>query len=213
MAAPIGIIPRPLARIAVLYPFVIVSLFLTLFFMISGPAIFPEWEELGFDRWIMVYLMFQIAALALARNQLTQLPLPLSAIWFIVGFGAGTVLFSLMFRNIGISQPFPAGAMLAVIAFQFVVATSEEVAFRGILVRRTGNAVTEWASIIIGAMVFAGFHWVAYVSALGVGPLALLQPFGFGVAMGYLFIRTKSISLAISLHWSYNLAVLGVSFF
>ena len=195
---------------------------LTFFFLFNGSALFPEWEELGLDKWIMAYLIFQVAALAIARQQLSQLPLPLSVIWFAGGFMAAFTLFTVLFAGGGVEQPFPvSGAVLGIIAFQFVVAASEEVAFRGILVRdlRPGVSgskkgpfpIATWITVIVSGIVFAGFHLAAYTAVPGAGISAFIFPAVFGMAMGFLFLKTRSISVCIGIHWAYNLAVLGIS--
>ncbi len=202
-----------LGKLAVLYPFTLISLVLTFFFLFNGAVMFPEWEELGLDKWIMAYLIFQVAALALARKQLSQLPLPLSVVWFLGGLAAAYTLFTIMFMSGGIEQPFPVtGAVLSIVVFQFVVATSEEVAFRGILVRDVkGSKLATWGSIVIGALAFSGFHFAAYSQGAAFSVLSFAWPFLFGVMMGVLFWKTKSISVCIGIHWAYNLAVLGIS--
>ncbi len=212
-----------IAKLAILYPFTIGSLLLTFFFLFNGSVLFPEWEELGLDRWIMAYLIFQVAALAIARQQLSQLPLPLSMVWFAGGFLGAYTLFTIMFAGGGIEQPFPVtGTILGVVAFQFVVAASEEAAFRGILVRdfRPGVPgaqkgplpIATWVTIIVGALAFTGFHLAAYTQLAGGFQItSFIFPFMFGSAMGYTFIKTRSISLTIAIHWAYNLAVLGIS--
>lgn len=208
--------PSPGVRLALLYPFSTVSLILTLWFLVSGSVVFPDWDALGFDSLITLFLFFQIAGLALARRQLAQLPLPISLAYFGVGFVASSFLFTVLFAGAGVSHSFPVeGSLISVVALMFVVATSEEVFFRGALVRFTGNKVTEAISVLVSAIIFALFHIVAYGAGIygWASFLALLFPFIWGISFGFLFLKTRSIALVIALHWALNLALLGVNVF
>lgn len=211
--APADPLSQGIGKLALLYPFSFVGLVLAFFFYFNGSALFPEFGELGLDKWILAYIVMQVAALAVARRQLSQLPLPLSIAWFAGGFVVAYTLFTVMFMGGGIEQPFPVtGTVITIVAFQYVVATSEEVFFRGILVRDVeGSPAVTWISIIVSALAFAGFHIAAYTQIAGFSITSFFWPFAFGLMMGILFWKTKSISVVIGIHWAYNLAILGVS--
>ncbi len=209
-----------IGRLAFAYPFSLVGLVLGFFFYFNGAVLFPEWSELGLDKWVLAYIVMQIGALAFARKQLSQVPLPLSIAYLLIGFIASYTLFSVLIAGSGVEQPFPlTGAIASIVAFQFVVASSEEVFFRGIFVRDfrpngTGPLpLASWATIIIGALAFAAFHLAAYSGLENFSPMSFIFPVMFGGAMGYLYLKTKSISLTIGVHFSYNLVLLGIRVF
>jgi membrane protease YdiL (CAAX protease family) len=129
--------------------------------------------------------------------------------WFGIGFISGIVIFTLVFRNMGIPSPFPVGELWAVIIFQvFVLTFAEETFFRKLLTSRIG--------IIPSALAFGAFHYAAYTSQVDFSYILFITPFIFGLAFGYLYLKTRhfgGIGLVWALHATWNLAVLGVSFF
>ena len=81
---------------------------------------------------------------------------------------------------------------------------SEELAFRGYILRGVQSAVRPWGAITISALVFALFH---------IEPLHILMVFPAGLYLGYLAISTGSIYPAIIAHAFNNLwSLIEVSF-
>ncbi len=189
-------------------PFFIIGLILAFFFLINGSALFGEtWE--GWDKWVMVYVMMMVTSFALSRELIERATVQETLLWFAIGFGAGTALFMMVFRNLEIPQPFPVGELWAIVLFQGMVVTyAEEGFFRRLLTSKIG--------IIPSAGAFALFHYAAYSSQIGFSPWFLVQPFIFGLAFAFLYLKTREragIGLVWGLHLSYNLTVLGISFF
>lgn len=73
---------------------------------------------------------------------------------------------------------------------------TEELAFRGIILRGLESSVSPKAAILVSAFVFALFH---------LEPLHIILAFPGGVFFGYLVIRTGSIIPAIAAHIFNNL--------
>lgn len=92
----------------------------------------------------------------------------------------------------------PGGAGFALAALMAVVIGpfAEELAFRGVLLRATGDEWGMWPGIVISALLFAGYHFNAWTFL----PMLVL-----GVALGWLAWSRRSIWPAIWLHALYNL--------
>lgn len=208
MAVPAVIGPKQLWGLTKKSPFSIIGVLFSFFFLVNGSVIFGEsWE--GWQLWTIVFVMMILAGMALTPLEIRQTPAVGVLMWFVIGFISGIVLFTLVFRNVGIPSPFPVGALWAVVIFQvFVVTFAEETFFRQLLTSRIG--------IIPSALAFGAFHYAAYSSQVDFSYIFLLTPFIFGLAFGFLYLRTRhvaGIGLVWALHASFNLAVLGISFF
>ena len=118
-----------------------------------------------------------------------------------------TVMSFWIMKNMGWMTPAPVhlegGAWTGWIVFQFLyVATSEELFFRGYLITRlerlfrTGrlNRISPWLCVVISAGLFALAHVIVQGS-----PTAALT-FLPALALGWLFIRTRSLLAPILFH-------------
>jgi membrane protease YdiL (CAAX protease family) len=192
----------------------LVAIVASFWLIISGSFVFGEiWDEGNWSFMTMIYLAMTITAYMFAREELDQQGSLGFLMWFGLTFLAGSILFPLVFRNVGLTLPFPVAGLLPVILMMWVVSFSEEVFFRSFLATRFG--------LIPSALIFGGFHFIAYqLNVLGgLSWLLLLQPFGFGLAVGYMYLKQRQMGIqgrlgaAVGLHLSFNLAVLGISFF
>jgi membrane protease YdiL (CAAX protease family) len=94
----------------------------------------------------------------------------------------------------------------AVVIAAVVAPVTEELTFRGVLLKAMGNR-SRRAIIVVTALVFAGFH------ILGLDPSRLLQAaavvlpqlFIVGVALAWVTLRTNRLGPAIFMHSGFNL--------
>lgn len=95
------------------------------------------------------------------------------------------------------------GALAVLLAF---AAAAEEVVFRGyafqVLVQGFGAPI----AVVLGAGVFAAFH----ARNPEVGPTALLNIGLAGVLLAGAYLRTRSLWVAIGLHWAWNWVMAAV---
>lgn len=85
----------------------------------------------------------------------------------------------------------PAIFLVFVLALSFAPGITEELAFRGIILRGLESSISPTAAILVSAFVFALFH---------LDPLHIIMAFPAGIFFGYLVIRTGSIFPAIAAH-------------
>ncbi len=175
---------------------------LVLFFLVAGPLIFAETWGVWNNVFIM-YLFFIVAGILFAKSAFE-----ISAIrWLIIFAGSavgGYFLFSVVLPKY--SAGFPTGNVLALIAFAFTVAFSEEALFRGVLLE-FGSA-RAGVGILISSLAFSIFHVAAY-AGLGLVPFGVA--FGMGMAFGFIYLATRSFAgtaIIVGLHLSWNLSLL-----
>lgn len=80
-----------------------------------------------------------------------------------------------------------------------VVASAEEVLYRGIIQRRLSRIWGKYCGLILASALFAFVgHWQA--------PLVdnALFRLPFGVILGYLYLRSNSLLMPITMHWWFN---------
>jgi membrane protease YdiL (CAAX protease family) len=137
-------------------------------------------------------------------------PMRIALFSFGVMFAIGLLVFNLMVSaNFIHSAIFDESLYWQTIAVQiFVIATAEEVMFRGVLLGYTG--------IIISSVLFALWHSYAYEviwyssSISSVSIVAIIIAFLFGILLSFVARSKFGISGCIALHSSFNLVVLGV---
>jgi membrane protease YdiL (CAAX protease family) len=78
----------------------------------------------------------------------------------------------------------------------FLAAFTEELLFRGILLTFLRSLTGPWPAIILSGVAFGFLHYPLWHF---IPPLAFL-----GIALGYLYARTNSLSLVICLHMIFN---------
>ncbi len=96
--------------------------------------------------------------------------------------------------------------ILVVLAFG---AVGEELLFRGYAFQLMVRMMGEFAAVLPVAVIFG----IAHMGNRGVTPLAIVNTILWGVLLGYAFLRTRSLWLAIGLHFGWNgaMPVLGVN--
>ncbi len=92
------------------------------------------------------------------------------------------------------------GNDLGLISVAFLTPVAEEMVFRGAILRRLNEALghrLRWVSIATTALLFAAAH----------GNIAQgVSAFVMGLALGWVYIRTRSILPGIIIHWANNTA-------
>ena len=178
----------------------ILTLGLLLFFLFTGAYFFPD----NWAQWqpIFVAYLFMSALAYMLMPQSFQTPALAWLMWFGVGTAAGLVMFTALRGVFTFGNPFPAGALIPLLLFQFTVASSEEAFFRGLLSKPSGRV---GLGIIVSAVVFAGFHVAAYA---GLSPVAFIVAFLAGVTFGIVYFMTQQLGLVTGLHMAYNVSLL-----
>ena len=80
-----------------------------------------------------------------------------------------------------------------------IVAFGEEVLYRGIIQRRLSNLCGKYCGLLLASLVFA---FVGHFRAPLADNLVLRLP--FGLILGYLYLRSRSLLLPIITHWGFN---------
>jgi membrane protease YdiL (CAAX protease family) len=175
---------------------------LVLFFLVAGPLIFAEtwgvWQNV-----FIVYLFFMVAGILFAREAFE-----ISAIRWLLVFAVAAVggYFAFSFVLPKYDAGFPTGNFLALLAFSFTVAYSEETLFRGVLLEFGKSRVG--LGVVISALFFAIFHVAAYA---GLGIVPFLVALAMGSAFGFIYLATRSLAgtaVVVGLHMAWNLALL-----
>lgn len=81
-----------------------------------------------------------------------------------------------------------------------LVATGEELVFRGYILRNFVKSFNKWIALIISALLFTLVH----VSNNAVPVLALLNTFLGGILLGLTFIHTRNLWMPVFFHFSWN---------
>lgn len=183
----------------------VISLIITLFFLVDGKAILDPKVWAVFGPIIPIFLFIGIAAFLIGRDELAAgPPFYISMFWMAVFFAGGMIAFLPIafaqgsFDVIGVLQKNYSFVLLQV----FVVAANEELLFRSALVPRIGP--------LPAAILFAGFHLTV---ALGVGTLGLytlVWPLTWGLIWGIIYLATRKrmgIGPEIGAHGAWNLSV------
>ena len=91
--------------------------------------------------------------------------------------------------------------VVVVLVVVLAVPVIEEIIFRGILLSRLNRSMGQTAAVITSAAVFAAFHLLDPSAVFAVPGL-----FAVGVVIGFLAVRTGSLSLPILAHAGLNLS-------
>jgi membrane protease YdiL (CAAX protease family) len=87
------------------------------------------------------------------------------------------------------------------------VAIGEETVFRGYLLTGLRSAWGKWIGLVLMTMIFGLFHLPAYFEGgmrSGTLTLAILLASLFGLLFGLIYLRTSSLWLPVSLHFTWN---------
>lgn len=192
-------------------PFIFILIGIELYFFVNGKAHFPNWDS-TYGNLIMIYLIMTILFLAWARGytkaQLNR-PLKDSAIGFVLFFILTyVILFALSFAGTFTIDPLSKDLFWQTIFIQVcVVATSEELMFRGVLLEHTG--------IFISSVLFALWHSYAYqikwydLSIENINLLPVIFAFVMGVVLAYIARSKWGLAGSIGVHACYNLFLAG----
>lgn len=117
---------------------------------------------------------------------------------FLICLGALTLYYLNYLRWLDIvyesSDFFLSFAILAMIAF------SEELIFRGYVLRNLMKSFNKWIALVISAVLFSVVHY----SNLGVPALGIINTLLGGLVLGITFIITRSLWMPIFFHLSWN---------
>lgn len=149
----------------------------------------------------LVILRRSLASLALVRR---------GAVWqYLIGLVLGALVFSASFgvaslngsvKLLGIAPSANVG-MLITLFFGYVIqAASEEILFRGFLMCDLARRQSPTLAIVLSSLAFA----LAHSSNTGIGFIAVLNLFLFGVLASILVLRTGSLFGACALHTAWN---------
>ncbi|HJR92208.1 MAG TPA: CPBP family intramembrane glutamic endopeptidase [Acidimicrobiia bacterium] len=97
----------------------------------------------------------------------------------------------------------PAARTAAVVVTTFLAPLTEEVVFRGVLLKSLEGRGRRLV-MVVTATVFAVFHLIG-VTSLGAGVLVFLQIFVVGVVLAHVTLRRGRLGPAIFLHAGFNL--------
>jgi len=110
---------------------------------------------------------------------------PSNTVQLVQGFGTGPLAMAVGFLLVGVVAPFV-----------------EEVAFRGVVFAGLrGRFGTPWAAVASGAL-----FGIVHLQPLETVPLAVI-----GIALAFVFARSRSLWPAIIAHGAYNTVVLGIA--
>ena len=193
-------------------PFLFIPIAITTYLWINGRAHFPDWDS-SYGQIISVYLVMMIVFLVWSgRKTQEQMrrPLHLSATAFVIFFiGTYLILFALSALGVIMVDPLPANLFWQTVIFQVcVVATAEELMFRGVALEMLGVVVSAvlfafWHSFAYGAQYYnftwETFNWFAFAFA-----------FIMGIILGIIAKQKQwSLPACIGVHSAYNLFVIG----
>jgi membrane protease YdiL (CAAX protease family) len=93
-----------------------------------------------------------------------------------------------------------------------LVPVAEEVFFRNVLQKRLAESLPEWGAIGGSSVLFTAIHvgnFAATPTAVGVG---LAKVFGSALLLGYVYNRTRNLTLTVIAHSGFNALVYGLSY-
>ena len=126
-----------------------------------------------------------------------------------IGLVSGLLMFGLAFLimyasgAVSVSGGRFAPVMLALYLLAFLIqGASEEILVRGYFMTSLTNSTGAGSAVICSALLFAAMH----SGNVGVSALALFNIFLFGILLGLLVFRTRSLFAAMALHGIWNFA-------
>ena len=91
--------------------------------------------------------------------------------------------------------------LLILYLFGFLIqGAAEEVLLRGYFMVSATNASSPLVAVLFSSMIFSALH----IANVGVSLLGLLNIFLFGVLLGFIVFRTRSLWLSMALHGIFN---------
>ncbi|MFM2105272.1 MAG: Type prenyl endopeptidase Rce1-like [Chloroflexota bacterium] len=133
------------------------------------------------------------------------------------------LLLDLLIRVVG-STPEPAlpeatdaaGLALNLVTAAIVAPIGEEIFFRGFATTAWARAIGERAALVRGALFFALVHVIAvsaptFGEAVGIAAVGFAGRLPVAIALGWIFLRRRSLYAAIGLHAAFNGALIVVA--
>jgi membrane protease YdiL (CAAX protease family) len=117
------------------------------------------------------------------------------AVFFLIFVAYTSVLLS---RQIGLAG-LSGDIILSLSIRWLIIAFGEEVLYRGIIQRRLSDLCGKYCGLVLASLVFA---FVGHLMAPPADNLILRLP--FGLILGYLYLRSRSLLLPIVMHWGFN---------
>ena len=193
---------------------VLILILLEVYFLINGDAHFVDWSA-NYSQTTMVYLIMVVSFMLFAGKE-TQEEMNIPFTQSLANFSFFAIAtfflmsFVIHFGNMG-GQQVSSESFWSLLVLQFcIVATSEELMFRGVLLEQYGK--------IISSLLFALWHTFAYgIRYYDAATLSFetLIPFTIAFIMGLILasiIENKSFGLpsTIAVHAVYNCMVIGL---
>jgi len=194
-------------------PFIFILLAIEVYFFVNGSAVFKNWNE-SYGQLIMAYIVMTLIFLGFAKiktNKEIRQPISKAAFSFVAFFMITWVLLTaLVFAKILTPTVSDLSLFWPSLVLQIcVVAASEELMFRGVLLSYLG--------IFITAIAFAIWHAWAYqitfysLSWTTFNWSALLIAFIMGIILGYVAKNKQwGLPACVGLHSCWNLCLLGI---
>jgi len=209
-------------------PFIFILIAIEIFFYLNGAALFPNWDS-SYGTLIGVYVMMTIIFLFFGRTrtqQETKLPLQIGILSFTMAFFITFMILTLLVKINLLSVPldFPKDLYWQTIIIQVcVVATSEELMFRGVMLDILTPKAKQIGlfAIITSSLLFALWHSYAYqimwyqLDWASLNWLSVGLAFVFGLIMAIVAKnrategKVGGLPATIAIHACYNLIVIG----
>lgn len=126
----------------------------------------------------------------------------------LIGFAAGTFLVCtgaliiyLLNQIEWIDIAFNGGNLFISLGFLAMIALSEELVFRGYVLRNLMKSFNKWLALFISAVLFTMVH----LTNSGIAPVGLLNTFLGGLVLGITFILTRTLWMPVFFHLGWNL--------
>jgi membrane protease YdiL (CAAX protease family) len=211
-------ITKPVSRTFTQLPFIFILIIVAIFVMINGKSLFEEWDA-NYTNVILIYLVMLGSFLLWAGPRVEKqikTPLQTAIRPFLLGFIVTFfVMLALIYSKIFSPPAFNPGIFWQTVILQFcVVATAEELMFRGVMLDFFSKKSPIFG-IAFSSFLFMIWHSVAYsilwykLSLGDINIYSLAIAFLFGIIM-CLVVRKYGLMAAISGHATYNLAILGL---
>ena len=154
-----------------------------------GETFFASLSLLLLQQVLQIYLFFQ-----------DRIPLPEKLSKFIQPFRD---MMEQMVRILVTAENLPELAFV-VLVVAVVPAIVEEVLFRGLIQTGFERVTNPWKAAIIAGTIFGAFHF---------NPFAVVPLVGLGLFFGFLRMRSKSIVIAMTVHFLNNVTAVVVAYF
>ncbi len=181
-------------------PLLVISIVVDLFLLVDGSVVFGSlWSE--YQSVLILYLAMAASMFAfVGRSPQMNISIEDAVIFFVPSFVFGSLLIGSL---VGTGQGMTLEVYILEIIFQvFVVALTEEMLFRGVLINYIG--------VIPQGILFGLFHLAAYQSVFGINWLSIIEAMIMGIAFGYVVkvFPKQGIAITWGLHSAWNVALL-----